>query len=292
MSAPARGGTDPGLPVRELRDAACEYADRGWHVHPLVPRAKRPLTPHGKDDAVSDLVTVLNWWRQWPEANIGIHCHASGLVVIDIDPRHGGDETIIDLERDWGDMPPGPSAETGGGGFHYLFRHPGVPLVGRLGPGVDIKDHGYILAAPSVHPSGRAYEWDNHPDDAELTDLPVVWLERMKVPERVAPSELRLDHGDDLRTVPAATYIRELTGRDANRAGFVRCPFHGGGDERTPSLKVTDTLWACHACQPLLGKRVLGGNIYDFAALLWDVPIPPRGVDFIQLADRLRKLFS
>lgn len=275
--------------MRELRNAACEYAARGLHVHPLAPRAKRPLTPHGKDDATRDLATVLAWWQRWPNANIGIHCNPSGIVVIDIDPRNGGDESIFELERELGALPDGPSAETGGGGTHYLFRHPGVPLVGKLGDGVDVKDHGYILAAPSLHPSGRRYEWDIALDEAELPELPELWLARMETAARTAPTELNLDHSDDLRRIPAATYIAKLTGRHANRAGFIQCPFHGGGSERTPSLKASDTLWACHGCEPILGKRVMGGNVYDFGALLWGYPLPPRGADFMELSDRLRR---
>lgn len=275
---------------RELRNAACEYAARGWAVHPLVPRTKRPLTPHGKDDATSDPATVLGWWQRWPQANIGIHCHASGLLVIDIDPRNGGDETIIDLEDELGDLPPGPRAETGGGGTHFLYRHPGTDVVGKLGPGVDVKDHGYILAAPSVHPSGLRYEWDEHPDEVPLAELTGEWLRRVTAPVRVnAPRPLRVDTDDDLRLIPADDFIYRLTGRTANGAGFVQCPFHGGGSERTPSLKVTGTLWACYACPPMPSKRAFGGNIYDFAAMLWDYPIPLRGADFSEVSSRLRR---
>lgn len=273
--------------MSDLRNAACELADRGWAIHPLVPRAKRPLTKNGKDDATTDLATVLGWWQRWPKANIGVHCNPSGLVVIDIDPRNGGDDSIHELEKLLGTLPTGPSAETGGGGTHYLFKHPGVPLVGKLADGVDVKDHGYILAAPSVHPSGGRYEWDLHPDEIELPELPERWLEAMVTTARTGPTELNVNHADELRRIPAATYVERLAGRAVNRAGFAQCPFHGGGEERTPSLKATGTLWACHACQPILGKRVLGGNIFDFTGLLWGYPIPLRGADYTEVRARL-----
>lgn len=273
-----------------LRNAACEYAARGWHVHPLAARSKRPLTSHGKDDATDHLPTVLQWWTRWPEANIGVHCHASGLVVIDVDPRNGGDDTGYDLEQELGELPEGPRAETGGGGTHFLFRHPGVPLVGKLGPGLDVKDHGYILVAPSVHPDGPRYEWDIHPDDVPLPDLPAAWLERMTTRGRADVPELTVDHADPLRRVPAAVYVERIAGRSVNRGGFAQCPFHGGGQERTPSLKTSGTLWACHACEPILGKRVLGGNVFDFAGLLWGYPVPLRGADYSEVRARLEGL--
>jgi hypothetical protein len=65
--------------------AALGYADRGFAVLPLAPRAKRPLTAHGKDDATTDRATVEAWWRQSPRANVGIACRASGFVALDVD---------------------------------------------------------------------------------------------------------------------------------------------------------------------------------------------------------------
>lgn len=276
--------------MRELRNAACELASWGWKVHPLKPRSKQPLTKNGLLDATDDLATVLGWWQRWPTANIGVNCRESGLLVLDVDPRNGGDETFIDLEFELGALTPSLSAKTGGGGMHYFFRHPEADVVGKLGEGVDIKSRGYILAAPSIHPSGGRYEWDV---EGEPGYIPDPWFLRIVSPVRVnAPRPRRVDHGDDLRAIAAVDYIARLTGREANRAGFVQCPFHGGGQERTPSLKVTDTLWACHACAPMWGKRSFGGNIYDFAGLLWGYAVPLRGADFAEVASRLRGTFA
>jgi hypothetical protein len=79
--------------------------------------------------------------------------------------------------------------------------------------------------------------------------------------------------------LPALDYIRELTGEDDQR-GFFRCPFHGDGNERTPSLHATGVFWFCHGCQK-------GGTIYDFGALKWG--IEPRGEGFKEIRERLRQ---
>jgi hypothetical protein len=281
---------------RALRDAALAYADRGWHVHPLQDGAKQPVTRNGKNDATSDLATVLNWWQAGAKVqsyNIGINCHESGLVVLDIDPRNGGSETLAWASNRLGKLPATVTAITGGDGLHYYFKHPGVTLRGKAGNGIDVKDYGYVLAPPSLHPSGEHYIWavGKGPDDIELATLPDLWLKNLTVPD-LAPRQRAEPgmHNDPLRRIPATVYVEKLTGNE-DVGGFVTCPFHGGGNERTPSLKCTGDLWACYACEAPIGKQCMGGNIYDFAALLWDVPAPPRGVDFQQVYDRLAAIF-
>ena len=49
-----------------LAKAALSYAEAGWHVHPLRPKAKQPLTPHGVKDATDNPALVEEWWRRWP----------------------------------------------------------------------------------------------------------------------------------------------------------------------------------------------------------------------------------
>ncbi len=275
--------------MSKLRNAACWYADMGWHVLPLRPGRKQPLgrlVPNGKDDATADLAQVFRWWDAVPSANIGIHCYPSGLVVLDVDPRNGGDDSLYLLERELGTLPETVSAETGGGGFHYFFRDPGCDLAGVLADGLDVKRHGYVLVAPSV--TTDAYTWDLEPGDVDVADLPANWLDRMRHTVR-GQRTLTAEHDDPLRNIAATIYVPALTGRVVNRGGYVQCPFHSEGNERTPSLKCEDTLWACHGCRPLLGKQVCGGNVFDLAGLLLDRPLPLRGIDYREVRDRLER---
>jgi hypothetical protein len=102
-----------------------------------------------------------------------------GLVVLDIDPRHGGDETLADLERQHSALPSTIESITGGGGRHIYFAHPGGQVKSHsVVPGVDVKgDGGYVVAAGSLHASGQQYMWEvsSHPDDTPLAPLPE-WL--------------------------------------------------------------------------------------------------------------------
>lgn len=97
----------------------------------------------------------------FPFTNVGLHCGLSRLVVIDIDPRNGGWETMADLERRFGPLESGVIAETGGGGEHRYFRATeGVKYPSNLGPGVDVLSGAkYPIVPPSRHASGTDYRW-------------------------------------------------------------------------------------------------------------------------------------
>lgn len=150
---------------------------------------KHPRTRHGLHDATADPSLIRQWWQQWPNANLGIRTGAvSGLVVIDIDPEHGGLDTMRSLATE-DRIPKGLRVRTGSGGWHLYFAHPGGLVRNSagtaLGPGVDVRgDGGYVIAPPSRHISGGTYQWTG---PWILPDLPDHLLERVRPPERPAP---------------------------------------------------------------------------------------------------------
>lgn len=151
--------------------AAQNYAEAGLPVIPLRPCEKRPLTPHGKDDATTDAGQIRQWWTKWPTANIGVR-PPCGLVVLDVDPRNGGSSNLCELVRPHGGLPATWTVATGGGGQHLWYRAAG-PFKGKLCGGVDIKAQtGYLVMPPSIHPNGNPYAWAN---DLPIADAPV-WL--------------------------------------------------------------------------------------------------------------------
>lgn len=157
--------------------AAAAYAARGWRVFPV--HGKIPLSgSNGCLGASADPAAVALWPSR---TNVGI-ATGRGLVVLDVDHRHDGGDALAELERQHDRLPVTVSCETGGGGEHFYFtsRARIRNSAGKLGHGVDVRgDGGYVVAPPSVHPeTGRPYEWDNHPDDTPLAELPK-WLDRL-----------------------------------------------------------------------------------------------------------------
>jgi Bifunctional DNA primase/polymerase, N-terminal/Primase C terminal 1 (PriCT-1) len=162
----------------QLLAAALDYAGRGWPVFPLRAGGKVPLTSDGLKSATADAEQVQAWWQRWPDANVAIRTgRESGLVVLDVDVQRGGAGTLKQLEQERGKLPQTPRVLTGGGGWHIYFQHPGDEVrnsAGRLGPGLDVRgDGGYVVGPPSVHESGRRYQWMN--DSTRLAAL-LAWL--------------------------------------------------------------------------------------------------------------------
>ena len=129
---------------------------------------------------------IRQWWTVAPDANIGVV--TGEVIVLDVDPRHGGDRSLEVLEHQHGELAPTWRALTGGDGFHVYFSPPPVQIscsASILGPGLDIRSvGGYVVAPPSLHISGRTYAWsvDLHPDDVPLAQMPEWIVSALKAP--------------------------------------------------------------------------------------------------------------
>ena len=164
-----------------MLDAAQAYRERGWSVVPIRPRSKLPLVPWEEfQHRLARADEIEAWFKRKPDANVGIVTGmVSGLAVLDIDPAHGGAESLEKLKAEHGKLPTTAMAETGGGGRHYYFAAslPGLRNRAAIWPGIDLRgEGGMIVAPPSVHPSGKCYRWLTDPEHTALAETPQ-WLE-------------------------------------------------------------------------------------------------------------------
>lgn len=168
---------------------ALSIARRGLRVLPLEPRGKNPLAKlvrHGVAHATDDPQVVSGWYNREPTANIGIETR--GLLVVDADLRRNGPAELAELEARHGKLPHTPKVKTGGNGLHVFFQMPDEPLTGELTGGIDLV-HGprrYVVAAPSVHPSGGRYEWVT-PLSVPFAPAPAWLIEMARRPAVVVP---------------------------------------------------------------------------------------------------------
>ena len=200
--------------------AALEYAEMGWPVLPVyepddqgrctctkgpacASPAKHPRTRHGFKDATTDETKIHEWWEISPHANVAVATGSpSGLVVVDFDPRHGSDESSVQVQANYGPIPETLTCTTGGGGQHLYLACPGMSVRSRTGVlhGIDVRgESSYIIAPPSRHASGRLYKWIGDPEQeiAELTDrLAELFASSPKAPTRTQLSSERYVEGE------------------------------------------------------------------------------------------------
>lgn len=150
-----------------MLDEALRYAERGWPIFPCRPD-KRPLTANGFKDASTDAAIIESWWKQWPDALIAAPTgEAIGAWVLDIDDAAAFHSLASDFA-----IPATRSSRTGRGMHLYFAWDANEPVRNRLKcdelPGADIRgEGGYVILPPSLHPSGKRYEWERDEDASE-----------------------------------------------------------------------------------------------------------------------------
>jgi hypothetical protein len=182
----------PVFPVWPIaNDGACACGALGCQdvgKHPIGALARR-----GFHDATCDLCQVVSWWDRAPVPNVGMATGIqSGLVVLDVDADKGGFASLSTLIARHGALPATWIVDTGGGGRHIYFRHPGGQVksgVGTLGRGLDVRaDGAYVITPPSMHRSGHPYRWAaaGRPDTTDLAELPH-WLRTLLIDAQQKP---------------------------------------------------------------------------------------------------------
>ena len=296
-----------------MLDAAVALAAHGFPVFPCRSKSKEPATPHGYKAATRDAEQIRTWWAVCRDYNIGSACDYSGVVVLDVDSRNGGEATMRALLAQLGPLPATVTASTGGGGWHLYFRAPaGFDLRGKLGDGVDIKHHGYVIAPPSIHPCGQPYRWLDgaSPFERLIDELPPTWLEAMRKPtmsaqisaatsRTIAVARNSTPYGqaalaDELARVRAAqsgtrnntlnTAACKLAGLHAGsevadvRALLVAAAIDAGLTE-TEARRTVESGWKRGLAQPRSAPAVhaTAGNAVDISAILGAGPQQRQG---------------
>lgn len=240
--------------------AALNYADLGWPVLQVyAPRngrcscgnpncesvGKHPCIRSWPSRASTDGERIHEWFNDRPDASVGILTGSrSGLVVLDIDPRNGGVESLRELLSDR-QLPTTLIARTGGGGRHVFFALGQNEVRNRQSfrPGLDIKgERGFVVAPPSIHASGQRYRWERI---AEPAPIPA-WLLQI------------IQDGEPNQATP----------RDRNQPGWVEAALAGvdNGDRNITAASLVGHFI----------ERGLPDSEIESLLLLWDERNEPR----------------
>lgn len=205
-----------------MLDVALEYIRKGWSIMPIAAGTKKPpagLSWKALQSRRIDETQAKHWWgTKYKDAGIAIITgKISGLVVIDVDPKHGG--TTDGLPHC--DM----VVNTGGGGWHYYYVMPDEGY-GNLqdGPiGRDVRgDGGYVIAPPTIHESGNAYEWelDDKPSPITVAQL-IEHCPRSSV-EKKEPSETYTNGAAPISKTFVSDAIRDGFNEGGRNGGIAR----------------------------------------------------------------------
>lgn len=208
---------------------AARYVQRGWYVVQLHDvsaghcsclmgpeckvAGKHPVISAWQARPLDNESKVRQEWAKRPAANVGIATGpASGVWVLDVDPDHGGHETLKSLVEQHGMLPETYTVWTGGKGTHYYFQTPTgwdvLNSIGRLGPGLDVRGRGGQVVAPPSTTSRGPYSVEV---DAPVAVAPPWLLELVK------PRE----HATAMAAGGAAPYVAPYQ-RTAQHEGYDR----------------------------------------------------------------------
>ena len=214
--------------MNALLQAALDYAAAGRRVIPLVERQKRPYHDDWPTLATTDADTIRSWWRERPEANVGIvHGPESNTLALDIDGPEGR-QSLAALEARLGPLPRTATVRSGraDGGEHRIFRRsPSHPAPANRASNHPDHPHLEVLAEkrqsvapPSIHPeTGRTYELVVPLD--EMIELPPAWAEYL------AKSEP--DRSEGYQTPFPLQGAYSANGATARERAYARAAFEG-----------------------------------------------------------------
>lgn len=223
--------------------AALQYASLGWAVIPVFPfhngkcdcndptcdaPGKHPIPKGWQNQGTKDPKVIEKWWTKWPQAGVGIVTGSlSGIIVLDVDPDKGGDESLLDLTSQQRRLPDTVQCLTGGGGKHFYFQTTQTILhnsAGKLAPGLDIRaEGGFVVAPPSLHKSGRCYEWETSSDPANVPVAPIPnWLLQLIQPSGTSPASNNNGHHPQIPAQPKKIGRGKRNQILASKAGTMR----------------------------------------------------------------------
>lgn len=154
---------------------ALKYAAMGWPVVAVKPD-KTPATLHGVKDATTDERVIRHWYLNNPQLWVAIAAGHNNLQVVDVDPRNGGDTTLMQFESEHGPLPETATSYTRSGGSHYWYRVPDGFRIKKIGPGIDVLGLGKYC----IEEGSEGYSWEGAYDPLDgfpIADAPGHMLE-------------------------------------------------------------------------------------------------------------------
>lgn len=245
-------------------ETALLWQSLGIATMPILARDKRPALPTWKSfQNILPSQSALRTWFESDRYNLAVITGWENLVVLDFDNRdvfarwcltHRAETYQVQTQR----------------GVHiYFYCHEETECT--RGDGWDVKaSGGYVLAPPSIHPSGHVYTAIGSPLDIagcrsiwDLVDKPEVTLPPQHNSADIDPFDaaMQADYvGPSIPEIKARHTLVSVLGIAPNRRRvMLKCPLPGHDDRNASFAVFPDDHFYCFGC----GRH---GDVIDFIA--------------------------
>lgn len=208
-------------------EAALEYARLGFRVGPLHSWSAEHGCSCGKSgcskpgvhpriggpNSTREERLLKVWWREWPDANVGIFLK-DGLFALDVAPQGGGEVWLGSLERQHGPLQKTPTVRIGDGGEYKIFKHAGEALqtARAVAPGIDVYGEGACIPVPPSVDKHGPYQWSVDPREvavAHAADYLIRTLTECAESKPTTSPRLRLIPADEFANLPPREMLVE-----------------------------------------------------------------------------------
>jgi hypothetical protein len=281
-------GNGNGIGASSKLEAGLDLVRRGFSVIPLVPNSKEPLIAAWPYAATRDEKKIHEWAQEFPGCNWGISM--DGYATADIDPRNGGEDSLVALKEIFKDSKNHTLvAKTAGGGQHVIYRLPDRVRLKNgkdvFGKGIDLKTGAgaYLVAPGSVikdnpkHPHcDGEYKWFR---DRPIAGMPQELIElagQARTSQRSSAAGKRLVEEDDEAVDRASKWLRDKApeaeqGNRDNTAFYVAAKLYDFGVSKQTNHELMFE-WNETKCSPPLELEEIE-RIVDSASRNRSMPI-------------------
>jgi hypothetical protein len=239
-------------------------------VFPVEPGGKRAILKDWPNKASAEPEAIRLMWLdpvlKLPHPyNIGVAMGQYGdrwLFALDVDPKHGGHESLAALIKQHGKLPATATVNTPSGGKHYYFTST-IPIgtgTNVLGPGLDIRGAGgYVVGPGSMFANGKSYEVET---DGDIADAPEWVIERCKrapAQDKARAAQEAIEGVDaEQAKERAVEYLHNrdtATQGERNEKGYIAaCNLKDLGVDQPTCLGLMAEHWKC---EPMLDQAEL-----------------------------------
>ncbi|MCK8612228.1 bifunctional DNA primase/polymerase [Apilactobacillus nanyangensis] len=218
-----------------MLDELLRLVEKGIYLYPVKAENKQPLTAHGFKDATTDAEQIRKWFGSGAAVGVAINLEKSGLVCIDVDNNHGGDNTngtheLSELTKMHPDLHPNHCEyieATQNSGIHMFYKRPQQDIKKKkLGSSIEVLVDSVVIAPTSNYKAIKGDIWD-------VTNYLPKWIYNSSETSFNIPKGTKIFYGQKTRLAKGLElliYPEAVGNRHNALISFIGALFYAGTD--------------------------------------------------------------